>query len=89
MNNEQDERHSKEMAEYEATGTLIAAAPELLEALEMLMPAIDDYINYKHNGDPWIEDARAMGEMDLNEMQKDGRLDKIRAAIAKATNQTT
>ena len=71
---------------FEANARLIAAAPDLLKALEEALVVIDEYLNYTHNGDPWIEDARTMGEMEINEYSKDGRIDKARAAIAKATN---
>lgn len=73
--------------EFEANARLIAAAPELLEALNAALATIDDYLDYEHNGDPWVEDARAMGEMDINDYKRDGRLEKARAAIAKATGQ--
>jgi hypothetical protein len=66
---------------------LIAAAPELLEALKGALATIEDYLAYNHNGDPWTEDARLMGEMDVNDYKRDGRLDRARAAIAKATGE--
>lgn len=57
---------------------------ELLEALKKAYDAIDEYQTYEHDGDPWTEDARAMGEMTLDDMQRDGSMEKIKAAIAKA-----
>lgn len=62
-----------------------AAAPELLAALEAALFVIQDYLEYDHDGDPWKEDARTMGEMDINDYERDGRLEFARAAIAKAT----
>ncbi len=57
---------------------------ELLKAAEDMLAGIIDYVEYKHDGDPWAEDARAMGEMELNEMDNDGRLDSYRAIVKKA-----
>lgn len=68
-----------------ANAELIAAAPELLAALRGALAVIDDYLDYDHDGDPWKEDARTMGEMDINDYRRDGRLESARAAIAKAT----
>lgn len=47
----------------------------LRSALSEAVKVIKDYLEYTHSGDPWEEDARAMGEMDINEYAKDGRLD--------------
>ena len=56
----------------------------LLAALKEALATIEDYLDYEHNGDPWTEDARSMGEMDVNDYKRDGRLDRARAAIEKA-----
>jgi len=58
---------------------------ELLEALKEALATIEDYLEYDHNGDPWVEDARSMGEMDINDYKIDGRLENAREVIAKAT----
>lgn len=57
---------------------------QLVEALKSALAVIDDYLNYEHNGDPWVEDARAMGEMDIDDYSRDGSLEKARAALAAA-----
>jgi hypothetical protein len=49
---------------------------ELLMALGEAVAVIRDYLEYKHNGDPTVEDARLMGEMEINDYAADGRLDK-------------
>lgn len=69
------------IAKYES---IRAAAPDLLEALKDALAVITDYLEYDHNGDPWTEDARIMGEMDINDYKRDGRLSRANAAIAKA-----
>lgn len=53
----------------------------LREALAMCLSTIEDYLDYQHDGDPWSEDARLMGEMDINEFARDGRLDKVRSLV--------
>ncbi len=63
--------------------TLIAAAPEMLEALKECFGTIKEYHEYEHDGDPWTEDARAMGEMDLDAFERDGRMEKVSNLIEK------
>jgi hypothetical protein len=53
----------------------------LREALKSCLDTVEDYLNYTHDGDPWTEDARAMGEMDINDFKNDGRLDRAVAAL--------
>lgn len=36
---------------------------EQIKAFTLVIEAVEDYINYKHSGDPWEEDARVMQEM--------------------------
>lgn len=69
----------------EADARLIAAAPELLAALQSALAVIEDYRAYDHDGDPWKEDARLMGEMEIDDYDRDGRLDAARALIDKVT----
>lgn len=61
-----------------------AAAPNaaLVAALQEALSVIQDYLDYDHDGDPWKEDARIMGEMDINDYARDGRLEKARAALS-------
>lgn len=47
----------------------------LRSALEAALEVISDYLAYEHDGDPYSEDARIMGEMDVNIYAKDGRMD--------------
>lgn len=61
---------------------------QLVAALKDALATIDDYLAYEHNGDPWTEDARAMGEMDIDDYERDGRLERARAALAAAGEQS-
>lgn len=54
----------------------------LVEALRSAVATIENYLAYEHNGDPWTEDARAMGEMDINDFSRDGRLDDAKDLLA-------
>ena len=54
---------------------------ELEEALRTLLASVDDYIEYEHDGDPFSEDARVMGEMELNEINNSGELSKIKQLL--------
>jgi len=49
---------------------------QLEQALREAVAAIRQYLNYEHDGDPWTEDARAMGEMEINDYGRDGRLER-------------
>ncbi len=46
-----------------------------------MLGVIKDYLAYEHDGDPWREDARTMGEMSINEAADDGRLASWTAAL--------
>jgi len=74
-----------QVQEY-ARAAIAASAPnkQLVEALKASLAVIDDYLEYEHNGDPWVEDARAMGEMDIDDYARDGRRDAAIAALAAA-----
>ena len=39
---------------------------KLILAFEELLFAATEYAEYEHDGDPWKEDARVMGEMELD-----------------------
>ena len=63
-------------AESEANARLIAAAPDLLEALQCAL----DHLEYCGYGDSWERECALTGEDPLDK--------KIEAAIAKATGVT-
>jgi len=65
-----------------------ATIKALVEALGASVATIEDYLAYEHDGDPWTEDARAMGEMDIDDYAKDGRLTNARATLAAAKKYT-
>ena len=48
---------------------------QLRSALEAALAVIEDYLAYRHSGDPWEKDARIMCEMDINEYAMDGRME--------------
>ena len=50
-------------------------------ALAQAIMVIEDYLSYTHDGDPWVEDARLMGEMEINEYERDGRLAAAKALV--------
>lgn len=60
------------------------AHDQLVASLKAAVATIEDYVSYEHNGDPWTEDARVMGEMDIDDYSTDGRLEAARAALAAA-----
>lgn len=51
-------------------------------AFEKLMFVVDDYISYEHDGDPWTEDARAMGEMEIDELNESGEFEEFKKILA-------
>jgi hypothetical protein len=53
----------------------------LLCAFDELLAAAIDYVSYEHDGDPWSEDARAMGEMDLDDLNRSGKIDEYRVLL--------
>lgn len=60
---------------------------KLRSALAAAVETIQGYLSYTHDGDPWTEDARTMGEMDINGYGNDGRLqyalDLLKPAMAR------
>ena len=54
---------------------------KLRSALQAAVDTIADYLAYEHEGDPWSEDARVMGEMDINYYGSDGRLAYARGLL--------
>ncbi len=59
-----------------------ARAEQVTAALAEAVAVIEDYLAYEHDGDPWSEDARAMGEMEINDYGRDGRLARAKAILA-------
>lgn len=55
----------------------------LLAAFELLLNAVIDYDEYEHDGDPWSEDRRAMGEMDIDDLRRSGDIDKCKEIMQK------
>ncbi len=47
---------------------------KLRSALRAALDTIADYLAYSHDGEPWSEDSRVMGEMDINDYAVDGRM---------------
>lgn len=62
-------------------------AEKLRSALAAAVETIQDYLAYTHDGDPWKEDSRAMGEMDINDYGRDGRLQYALDILASTANQ--
>ena len=48
----------------------------LRELLKTLLPAVIDYWDYKWSGDPYEEDARQMGEMELDRLKRNEQASK-------------
>ncbi|QIW88979.1 hypothetical protein phiV208_46 [Vibrio phage phiV208] len=85
MTENQFKKKNEEIERLTAIATKHATrADELYEALEKIMPAVKQYIEYEHDGDPWTEDARSMGEMDLNELDKEGVIEEILSILDKS-----
>ena len=59
-----------------------------IEYLRVLYLACIDYVEYRHDGDPWSEDRRAMGEMDLDDLKRDGTLEEINQFLNKEERDT-
>lgn len=59
---------------------------KLRSALAAAVETIQDYLAYTHDGDPWKEDSRAMGEMDINDYGRDGRLEYALGLLSTTPN---
>jgi hypothetical protein len=60
---------------------LTARVTELEGALKILFAASVEYLEYKHDGDPDNEDARVMGEMELNDLDNEGTIESIKKLL--------
>lgn len=56
---------------------------ELIKAFEELLVAAVEYHEYEWDGDPWTEDARAMGEMILDNISAE-RFKEYKTILARA-----
>lgn len=70
------------------SNTTPSETEKLRSALEAAVETIQDYLAYSHDGDPWEEDSRAMGEMDINDYGRDGRLDYALSLLAEPAADT-
>jgi uncharacterized protein (DUF433 family) len=61
--------------------TLTARVAELEAALKTLLFASIEYVEYEHDGDPWVEDSRVMGEMILDYLDYDGTIESIKKLL--------
>lgn len=59
---------------------------QLRSALAKALAVIDDYLAYRHDGDPWTEDARQHGEMRINDYERDGSLAAAKALLVGANH---
>ena len=55
---------------------------DIVLAFDRLMFVADDYLSYEHDGDTWTEDARTMGEMEIDDMKSSGDFDKFKQLLA-------
>ena len=67
---------------------ILDSRAELARSFAVLLTAAKDYIDYEWSGDPWEEDSRAMGEMALNDLARQGKLEEFRKMIDKALADT-
>lgn len=59
----------------------------LIYSFDELLAAAINYVSYEHDGDPWSEDARSMGEMDLDNLNRLGKIDEYRALLDKCRDE--
>lgn len=57
---------------------------ELVKVLDEALAVIADCVGYQHSGDPWEENAFDMGELDIHDYARDGRLERAKALVANA-----
>ena len=54
---------------------------QLLTEIKRLIEAVEEYLNYEHSGDPFEEDSRVMGEMAIDDFNRDGSLEKLKQMV--------
>lgn len=92
-----DSSPNGEYVAYEDVSNVLASNQELIgelvEGLERALAVVTDYVEYEHDGDPWTEDARQMGEMGVDYYGRSDQfradlslIPKAKALIAKANN---
>ena len=57
---------------------------KLVEALDIAIDVITDYVEYEHSGDPNEEDSRVMGEMDIDDLARNGGLNILKQVLKDA-----
>ena len=81
------ELEESQEAAIKAWNTRVGMHTELVEALRACIGVIVEYTEYEHSGDPWEEDARAMGEMSIDDFKQEGKLQDVIDLLLKATKQ--
>ena len=61
---------------------------EMLAAYKKMLSVLIDYKEYEWSGDPWEEDARAMGEMEADDLARSGELDRFKEILEKFERET-
>ena len=60
---------------------------EMIAAYTKMLNAIIDYAEYEYSGDPWEEDARAMGEMEIDALKSPSEIIRLREILTAFVHQ--
>ena len=87
----QEEKDTCEVCERQRLSDVGAQSSTvaLREALAEALAVIADCVGYSHSGDPWEENAFDMGELDIHDYARDGRLERAKALLAAQPPATT